>query len=112
MPHENEASVGAFVRGPLLHTVEGWVVLAGSLVCVCLALVAFLVSSFVGVRAGGANAPLFLFALWPVLLVTVYIAMCGPEFHSRIFSFVFMVAFALFPVWLVFGRAAAGALGF
>ena len=100
------------MRGPLLHTIEGWVVCAGSIVCVCLALVAFFVPTFVGVRAGGANAPLFLFALWPVLLGTVYIAVCGPEFHSRIFSFVFMVAFALFPVWLVFRRAVAAALGF
>lgn len=112
MPLESDGSVRAFVRGPLLHTVEGWVVLAGALVCLCLAVIAFFVPSFVGVRPGGANAPLFLFALWPVILGVVYIALCGPEFHSRIFSFILMFAFALFPVWLVFRRATAAALGF
>src|SRR5512140_2923153 len=100
MPHEDEASLDAFVRGPLLHTLEGWVVLAGSVLYACLALVAFFVPSLVGVRAGGANAPLFFFAVWPLLLPTIYIALCGPEFHSSIFTFLFMIAVALFPVWL------------
>lgn len=112
MPHRNEASLGAFVRGPLLHTLEGWVVLAGSVVCVCLAVLAYFAPSFVGVRAGGANAPLFLFGVWPVILVTIYVAVCAPEFHSRVFTFVFLLAAACFPVWLVFRRALAAALGF
>lgn len=84
----------------------------GSLACLCLAIVAFLVPGVVGVRSDGANAPLFLFAVWPVLLGTVYIALCGPEFHSHVFGILFMITFALLPVWFGFRRAVAAALGF
>lgn len=103
--------ISAFIRGPLIHTVEGWIVVGGTLVCVLLALVAWLSPGVVGVPPGKANAPLFLFAVWPVCLCTTFVAMCGPEFHSRVFTVVFLLFSAAFPVWLVFRRPLAALFG-
>lgn len=103
--------ISAFFRGPLTHAVEGWVVVGGSILCALLALLVWLVPGVAGIPPGGANAPLLLFALWPICLLVIFVAMCGPNFHSRVSSIGFLLLSVAFPVWLVFRRPVAAMLG-
>ena len=96
-------SLWRFIRGPVLHTPEGWVMLLGTTVSVCFAALEWVAPGWVSASPGTATGEAILFALWPLALFTAYIMFCAPEFEPGLFSAGVMIASAALPFWMVYG---------
>lgn len=95
-------SVSAVFRGPVLHTPEGWVLIAGSITSLVLAILACFAPSWVALNPIRSSANAALFGLWPVLLFVAYVKFCGPDFQPSRFGLLMMVCAAGFPFYLAY----------
>jgi hypothetical protein len=96
------SSVPAFVRGPVLHTPEGWAFLAGTVLSLLFAALHCLVPELVSRNPSIAIGQALLFLIWPFALFTAYVMLCAPTFTPALFTTVLMVCAAAFPFWLVY----------
>lgn len=95
-------SVSAVFRGPVLHTPEGWVLIAGSITSLIFAILAWLVPSWLALNPSRSSAHAALFGLWPVLLFVAYVKFCGPDFQPSRFGLLMMVCATGIPFYLAY----------
>ena len=96
------SSIWGFVRGPLLHTPEGWAFLAGSMLSLLFAALHWLVPEVVSRNPAISTGQALIFAIWPFTLFTAYMMFCAPSFRPTLFTTVLMLCSAGFPFWLVY----------
>jgi hypothetical protein len=96
------SSVGGFIRGPVLHTPEGWTFLAGTLLSLLFAALHWLIPEVVSRNPAIAMGQGMIFAIFPFALFTVYMAFCAPTFRPAVFTSVLMLCAAAFPFWLIY----------
>lgn len=92
-----KAPVTDLIRGPLLHTPQGWVVLASVALYALLALAVWLfgVSSALGKTPGVALALCF---FWPLINFLMYVRWNSPYFKASWSSAAYLLVVALAPV--------------
>ena len=74
-------SVLSLLRGPLLFTPQGWVVIVTALLS--WSWVGYLwFAGGTGVTAGGRDRELLLFSVWPALVFLFYVRLCIPHFQA------------------------------
>jgi hypothetical protein len=98
----DRAPLSAFFRGPLLHSPEGLIVLAGSGASLLFAVLAWLAPGAIFLPEKRVEVAVTLFAIWPICLFTIYVRMCAPEFRPRVFTTLFILASAALPFWLAY----------
>lgn len=91
------ASLPVFFQGPILHTMEGLIVLFGSGVSLLFALLAWLAPSWVFLRPAESSGHVILFGMWPMVLFVFFVKLCAPHFRTRIFTSVAMLTVAGIP---------------
>jgi len=96
------SSIWNFIRGPVLHTPEGWAFLAGGLVSLLFAALGWLAPEAVSRNPATGTGQALLFSMWPFALFTVYMMFCAPSFRPAVFTTVLMLCAAAFPFWLVY----------
>ncbi len=97
-----DRSLVELFKGPILHTYEGLILLAGSGASLLFSAIAWLAPSVVARDPSQfAGSPL-MFALWPLALMVLYIRSCGPHFQSRALTIIFMAGAAIAPFYAVF----------
>jgi hypothetical protein len=91
------SSVVSLLRGPLLFTPQGWVVLATALLC--WSWVAYLwLAHEAGLIDALQTRDVSLFGLWPFLVFLFYVRLCTPHFHSSWFkTFLLTLSAAFLP---------------
>ena len=75
------SSVVSLLRGPLLFTPQGWVVLSTALLCWSWVGYAWL-SYEAGPEEALLNRAISLFSLWPFLVFLFYVRLCTPHFQA------------------------------
>jgi hypothetical protein len=96
------SSLAEFFRGPVLHSPEGLIFLAGSIASLVFALLAWLMPTAVFIPERRVGVAIVLFAIWPICLFALYVRMCAPHFHPRLFTSLVVLAAAAFPFWLAY----------
>lgn len=99
------APLSSFFRGPVLHSPEGLVMLAGCAASLLFALLSWLVPEWIFIPDKRIGVAITLFALWPVCLFTIYVRLCAPDFCPRIFTTLAVSASAALPFWLAYRDA-------
>jgi hypothetical protein len=94
--------LGALVRGPVLHTLEGLVFVCGSAISLLYAVLASSAPSMVALNPARASINSTLFCLWPILLFVVYVKFCGPHFRQSLYSSLVLLCAAGFPFYLAY----------
>lgn len=92
----------AFIRGPLVGTPEGLLVLIGTSLSLLFAGLSWYAPGLVGLRPQLATGNALIFAIWPVPLFVGYVAFCSPDFRPTVFSIAMVFCMAAFPFWLVY----------
>ena len=95
-------SLGALFRGPVLHTIEGLVLVCGSSISLVFAVFAWFAPSMVAVNPARSSINTTLFCLWPIVLFVIYVKFCGPHFRQSIFTSLVMLCAASFPFYLAY----------
>ena len=93
---------GAFIRGPLMRTLEGWIYLAGSLCSLMFAGIAWLDSSFLGLDPNRSAVHTILFGVWPIVSFVLYVKFNAPRFHTGALSVCLTLVAVGFPYYMVF----------
>lgn len=98
--------VTELLRGPVLRTPQGWVVLASAVLYASVALLAF----FGGVHPSlgkTTGAVLVLCAFWPLITFLVFVRSSSPTFGASFPKAAYVAAVALCPIayagWLLHG---------
>ena len=93
-------SLGSLFRGPVVHTIEGLVLVCGSVISLLFAVFAWFAPPMVGLNPARASINTTLFCLWPVLLFVFYVRFCGPHFRQSIYTSLVMLCAGGFPFYL------------
>lgn len=91
------------LRGPLLHTPQGWVVLASGV----LYLVVALAGAYLGVSSSVAKSPGAFFTIcvaWPAITFLFFVRSSSPHFRASVAQAVHVAVAALAPVGYVLWR--------
>ena len=96
-------SVSAFIRGPVVHTLEGLLFAFGTVASCLAAIATWWWPSLIGLRPELSLGYTILFGLWPFVLLTVFVVFCSPHFRSSLYSSLGMFAAAAFPFYLAYG---------
>jgi hypothetical protein len=94
------------LRGPLLHTPQGWVVLASGILYGLVALA----GAYLGVSPSIAQSPGAFFAIcvsWPLITFLFYVRSSSPHFKASVSQAVRVAVAALAPVGYVLWRVLA-----
>jgi hypothetical protein len=94
------------LRGPLLHTPQGWVVLASGILYGLVALA----GAYLGVSLSIAQSPGAFFAIcvsWPLITFLFYVRSSSPHFKASVSQAVRVAVAALAPVGYVLWRVLA-----
>ena len=89
--------VGLFLRQQVAKSIEGRILIAGTVACLVMAAAASFAPSAVGLAGLRANAHATLFGLWPVVAFVGYVKVCGPRYVTSIFSILATVAMVVVP---------------
>lgn len=92
-------SFSTFVRGPILHTPEGLIFLAGSIIAIIFAILSYSMPTWVGLTSERSAINTTAFGLWPIVDFVSYIKFCAPDFRPRIFSSLLMATVVLMPFY-------------
>jgi hypothetical protein len=96
------SSILGFIRGPVLHTPEGWAFAAGTLFSWLFGALGWAIPETVSRHpATGVGQALF-FSIWPLGLFTAYMMLCAPDFRSARLTTLLMLFAASFPFWVVY----------
>ncbi len=96
------ASLTAFLRGPVLHTPEGFIVLAGSAAIWMFSLLAWFAPTWVGLNPARAAVNATGFALWPILLFVLYVKWSAPHFQPNVFTRIVLLIWAGIPFYMAY----------
>lgn len=96
-----DVTLTAFMRGPLMHTAEGMVVLVGSTASLLVALGYWLAPLF-SATALDTSGTSVIFALWPLVLLAFYVKLCVPHFNSSVFTTLSLLCMAGMPYYIVY----------
>ena len=88
-----------FVRGPILHTPEGLIFLAGSILAIIFALFSYYLPAWVGLTTERSAINATAFGLWPIVDFVSYIKFCAPDFRPSIFSCLLLLTVVLMPFY-------------
>ncbi len=78
--------VGLFFREQIAKSIEGRVLIAGSVACLAMAVAAFLAPGAVGLAEDRAGTHATLFGLWPIVAFVGYVKVCGPRYVTSAVS--------------------------
>ena len=96
------APFGAFIRGPLMRTLEGWIYVVGSLFSIIFAGIAWLDSPLLGLDPNRPAVHTMLFGVWPILSFVLYVKFNAPRFHTGALSVCLTLVAVGFPYYMVF----------
>lgn len=95
-------SLTALFRGPILHTTEGRALIAGSVLSLVLAVLAWTAPSILALDPSRSTDAAALLSVWPIGLFVIYARVCGPDFRSRAFTSVLMVCAVVSPIYTAY----------
>lgn len=78
--------VGLFFKEQVAKSIEGRVLIAGSIACVLMAMLSLLAPSTLALTQQRAGTNATLFAMWPMLAFVGYVKVCGPKYVTSVFS--------------------------
>ena len=96
------ASFSAFVRGPLLHTWEGLIVLVGSGLSLLFAVLGWFAPAWLHLHPAKSSGQVAMFAMWPVLLLVYFVYFCAPHFRTRAHNSIALLVIAGMPFYAVY----------
>lgn len=89
--------VGSFLRNQVATSVEGRILISGTVACFLMALVVMISPQTVSILPHKAAATATFFGIWPILAFVLYVKICGPNFVSSLFTILSVVAVAFAP---------------
>lgn len=90
-------SVGSFLRNQVATSVEGRILISGTVACFLMALVVLISPQTVSILPHKATTTATVFGIWPVLAFVLYVKICGPNFVTSLFKILSVVAVAFAP---------------
>jgi hypothetical protein len=96
------ASLPAFLHGPVLHTPEGLIILAGSAAAWLFALLSWLAPTWIGLNPARAAVNATAFGLWPILLFVMYVKWSAPHFQPSIYTRIVLLILAGIPFYMAY----------
>jgi hypothetical protein len=91
-----------FIRGPLLHTPEGIIVILGGATSCLFALLAGFAPAWIGLAPERSASNATLFGLWPILLFVLYVKWSAPHFQPSIYTRIVLLIWAGIPIYLAY----------
>lgn len=96
------ASLSAFFQGPVLHTVEGLIVLVGGGLSLLFAVMGWLAPAWLFLHPAKSSGQIVLFAMWPLILFVYFVKFCGPHFRSGTYNRVALLVIAGIPFYAAY----------
>jgi hypothetical protein len=94
--------VGAFLREQVAKSMEGRLLIAGSVACLAMAGLALWAPAAVGLAGPRTAAHAAMFGVWPLMAFLGYLRVCGPGFERRVFSTVAVALILAVPFVLAY----------
>lgn len=94
--------VGHFLREQVAKSIEGRILIAGSIASLAMAGVAFFAPGAIALAEQRAAAQATLFGLWPLVAFVAYVKICGPSFVTSIFTVLSTLAIVALPFVLAY----------
>ena len=92
----------SFLRGPVIGTRDGRLILIGSCVSLIFALLAWISPGAINLTGPSFLGEIIIFSLWPAILFVLYVAFCSPDFRPNWLTSLFIAIAACFPFYLVY----------
>lgn len=93
--------ISEFVRGPILRTPQGWILVAGSAVQLAFASFAYLAPTWIGLRFESSVTSAILFAAWPLISFVAFVRFS--THRPNMFTSAVMLISSAFPFHTVYG---------
>lgn len=95
--------ISKVIRGPMLHTTEGLLLIIGSFVSLLFAFLAWLQPNLIHLwHRSSTLGEVVLFGTWPIILLVIFVALGSPNFRPNWFTTLFMLCAVSFPFYLVY----------
>lgn len=95
-------SVGDFLKYQMAKSLEGRMLIVGSLLCVLMVAISVLFPEVLLLPDNRIGRATTLFAVWPILAFVLYVRICGPEYRTTIFTKLSMLAVVAAPFGLAY----------